>query len=566
MSTKIRQIVLTSFVSVLLITIVFSLFFAMKFHRYIYETSLHVQSEGYLIVVPPGTPVHRIADTLAKANVMDHPKWFLAWMQLTGKRSHVKAGEYLIKPGTTTQGFIDMLVSGKVLQHAFTIVPGWTFDRLMQAIHDTPLLTHTLKGLSNQEIMAKLGYPSVQPEGEFFPETYYYPAYMSDLAFLQRAFRAMQERLNKAWESRDNSVSGKTPYDILILASIIEKESSVPEEYAEIAGVYLRRLERNMPLQADPTVIYGMGSTFLGPLTIEHLRKPSTYNTYLNLGLPPTPIAMPSQKAIEAATHPKANDTLYFVATGTDKRHVFSKTPEEHQKAVLRYRAIKAQIEKEKALAVQETSVIREENKMTAEKNKVSGDNASASSDVSASGDASASNGVSAEKKSDDNHNAINKIDDNNSVDKANQKSKNGKNKKNAKKNKKDKEKLGKNNKDKKKNKKNKAGKQKAAGKQATKVTKKSPDAKKISDTNKASSEKKTSNINKASDEKKISDINKTSDEKKSEDTKKTLNAKKSSKPSKASKESQKNSKKAGANGVKKPPPTQNKAKKQNAK
>lgn len=365
-NSKVRGILLTSLIVFLLI----ALYGALHFYRYMNQTPLRIESAGYLVMVPPGLPVNKIAENLSEAGVMEHPQWFLAWLQVTGARSQVKAGEYLIKPGTTPQGLIDLLVAGKVVQHAITIVEGWTFERLMQAVNEAPKLTHTLQGLTNKEIMAKLGRNGEHPEGQFFPDTYYFPANTTDLAFLQRAYRLMQEKLNLAWENREKTLSLKSPYEVLILASIIEKESCVAEEYSEIAGVYIRRLARNMPLQADPTVIYGLGKTYTGQLTLAHLRQPSTYNTYLNVGLPPTPIALPSQRALEAATRPKLGDTLFFVATGTDRRHVFSKTEEEHQKAVLRYRAVKAQIEKERSLAAQETAVIAQEEEMVAQEKK----------------------------------------------------------------------------------------------------------------------------------------------------------------------------------------------------
>lgn len=325
-------------ISVSLLIILFSAFWVLQFYRYIYKTPLRIEQAGYVVTITPGMSIHKLSALMSKEGVLKHPQWLVWWIQLKGVRKQIKAGEYLIKSGSTPKAAIELFISGKVVQHPLTIVEGWTFDRLLQAIQQMPKLKQTLLNLSHEEIMARLGYPGQHPEGRFFPETYYFPAGTTDVQFLQRAYRLLQEKLDKAFETRDKALSLNNPYETLILASIIEKESSFTEEYSEIAGVYIRRLARNMPLQADPTVIYGLGSQFKPPLTLEQLKKPTAYNTYVNTGLPPTPIAMPSLKAIEAATKPKAGESLYFVATGDEKRHVFSKTLDEHQKAVLRYR------------------------------------------------------------------------------------------------------------------------------------------------------------------------------------------------------------------------------------
>lgn len=314
--------------------------FGFYVRHYLYQQPLQVQPPGYVLMISPGMSVQRIANQLAQDGVLKHPDWFVWWTQVSGARLKLKAGEYLIKPGMTPQAVIDLIISGKVIQHALTIVEGWNFDRLMAAIKDAPKLSHTLTGLSHQDIMAKLGHPLEHPEGRFFPDTYYFPAGTTDIAFLQRAYKILETKLATAWEGRDqqSDLSIQTPYEALILASIIEKESALPEEYEEISGVYHRRLKRKMPLQADPTVIYGVAADYTGQLTGEQLKRQTPYNTYLNPGLPPTPIAMPGAKAILAATNPKPGDTLYFVAKGEGKGHVFSKTLAEHLVAVALYR------------------------------------------------------------------------------------------------------------------------------------------------------------------------------------------------------------------------------------
>ncbi len=322
------------------------------------ESPLSIQPSGYVLLVTPGMPTQKIADRMAKDGILSNPSLFTWWVFITNARAQLKAGEYFIKEGSTAQDVIQLLTSGKVMQHSLTIVEGWNFETLMQMLHESPYIKHTLVGLKPQEIMAKLGHADKHPEGHFFPDTYYFPLGTTDLAFLQRAYNIMQEKLMKAWEKRGSVLAVNNPYQILILASIIEKESCHFDEYKEISGVFHRRLLRGMPLQADPTVIYGAGKAYTGTITTELLKLQNPYNTYVNTGLPPTPIAMPSEKAILAALQPKNGDSLYFVSRGNCKGHIFSKTLEEHQAAVNHYRRIllsQQKIEKQK-LKTQEKS------------------------------------------------------------------------------------------------------------------------------------------------------------------------------------------------------------------
>lgn len=332
----IRKIILfVIFVPILLLGV--SAYF---FQDYITETPLDLNSPSYVLLVTPGMPVQKIADQMARDGLLKYPKLFVYWVYISDARSSLKAGEYLIKQGSTAQDVINLLVSGKVIQHPFTIVEGWNFETMMQAIQQAPELKQTLLGLTAKEIMAKLGQSDKHPEGRFYPDTYYFPLGTTDLAFLQRAYNTMEAKLKNAWEKRGNALVLESPYQALILASIIEKESCDFSEYEEISGVFHRRLQRGMPLQADPTVIYGAGKAYNGVITGTLLKSPTPYNTYTNTGLPPTPIAMPSEKAILAALQPKKGETLYFVARGNCKGHIFSKTLEEHQAAVNHYRRI----------------------------------------------------------------------------------------------------------------------------------------------------------------------------------------------------------------------------------
>jgi peptidoglycan lytic transglycosylase G len=299
---------------------------------------LKIAGRDQVFVIPIGASTHKIAEALEHEGIVKHPLLFTVTVYWEGKRGKLQAGEYLIKPNMAPLDLIDLFVSGKVIQHAFTVVPGWTFDQLMAALKAEPNIEHTVLELDKDALMAKIGCPYQHPEGCFLPETYHFPKGTTDIAFLKRAHQLLEEKLARAWANRAPDLILKTPYEALILASIIEKESGLEEEYGDIAGVYVRRLGAKQLLQADPTVIYGLGKGFVGNLTAEQLKADSPYNTYQQLGLPPTPIALPSLKALEAAVHPKPGNTLYFVAKPEGKGHVFSTTLEDHQTAVLEYK------------------------------------------------------------------------------------------------------------------------------------------------------------------------------------------------------------------------------------
>lgn len=295
---------------------------------------------GYVLVIASGTSVQKIAEQLMNDGVLKSTGSFLLWVRWQNAWSALKAGEYLIKPGTTPTQLIEQLKEGKVIQHVLTIVPGWTFQHLMEVVNQEPSLSHLLVGLKPEDIMIKLGHPGEHPEGRFLADTYYFPAGTTDVAFLQRAYNQLHDKLAMVWNQRSvaETKTLKSAYEALTLASIIEKESSTIEEYADISGVYIRRLEQGMPLQADPTVIYGVGKEYAGQITKEMLNTETPYNTYRIKGLPPTPIAFPSLRALEASVHPRSGDALYFVARPNGRGHEFSKTLNEHQDAVDRYR------------------------------------------------------------------------------------------------------------------------------------------------------------------------------------------------------------------------------------
>ncbi|MEJ2644868.1 MAG: endolytic transglycosylase MltG [Gammaproteobacteria bacterium] len=305
-------------------------------YRSFVETPLSVPAKGMVYNVSSGTSLHELAQDLARRGIVSHPR-FLVWMgRDAGYASRIQAGEYRLTPQMRPADLLRMLVDGRVIQHSLTLVEGWTFREVMAAVRADPDLTHTLQGLHGEQIMARLGHPGEAPEGRFYPDTYYFPRGTTDVAFLQRAYRMMARRLKAEWQQRAPGLPLKSPYQALILASIVEKETAVESERPRIAGVFIRRLRLGMRLQTDPTVIFGLGPDFKGRLHASDLRKDTPYNTYTRYGLPPTPIALPSGESIHAALHPAAGDSLYFVARG-DGHHHFSRTLAQHDAAVRRY-------------------------------------------------------------------------------------------------------------------------------------------------------------------------------------------------------------------------------------
>jgi len=253
-----------------------------------------------------------------------------------GQAAKLKAGEYWLAPGTTPPQFLDQLVAGRVKVYSLTIVEGWTFRQMLRAIHVHDAIRQTLAGLGGDEIMDRLQRPGEHPEGHFLPETYRFPRGTTDLEVLRWAYAGMDKVLAKAWSGRAEGLPLGSPYQALILASLVEKETALPAERPVIAGVFLRRLAIGMKLQTDPTVIYGLGEAFDGDIRRADLIRDTPYNTYTRDGLPPTPICLPGRASIQAAVNPAAGDSLYFVARG-DGSHQFSRTLSEHNAAVRRY-------------------------------------------------------------------------------------------------------------------------------------------------------------------------------------------------------------------------------------
>lgn len=327
---------LRSFGAALFAALIFALAWgAMEYHRFT-TTPLNTGGGNMSYEVAPGMTLKKIAHDLQQRGVLSHAS-YLVWLSyLQNKGRNVRAGEYTLAPGTTPSQLLDQLASDKVIEYALTLVEGWTFRQLMDAIERHEKLSHTLSGLDEREIMVKLGFAGQHPEGRFYPDTYHFPKGTTDVAFLQRAYRAMDQRLQQEWQNRSAGLPLRTPDEALTLASIVEKETGLASERPLIAGVFVRRLRIGMPLQTDPTVIYGMGPSFDGNLRRRDLESDTPYNTYMHTGLPPTPIAMPGADAIHAVLHPAPGDALYFVARG-DGGHVFSATLEQHNRAVVKY-------------------------------------------------------------------------------------------------------------------------------------------------------------------------------------------------------------------------------------
>ncbi len=286
--------------------------------------------------IEPGTRAMTVAELIV-ASGADVPVSLLkTWFRVSGQARQIRAGSYEITPDTTPRRLLSMLVRGEEALKSVTIVEGWNFSQVRAALQKAEQLTPDSVGLQPDLIMEKLGKPGIHAEGRFFPDTYTYAKGASDMAVLKRAARAMDKRTEAAWALRSMNTPLQTPEQALILASIVEKETGKPSDRAQIAGVFINRLRIGMPLQTDPTVIYGMGDKFDGNLRKRDLQLDTPYNTYTRGGLPPTPIAMPGKAALLAAVQPAPTTALYFVARG-DGSSQFSTSLDEHNRAVNKY-------------------------------------------------------------------------------------------------------------------------------------------------------------------------------------------------------------------------------------
>jgi UPF0755 protein len=271
---------------------------------------------------------------------MERPRSWVRHANRAGLATRLKAGEYRLQPGTSPAILLEQFVAGDVILHALTLPEGWTFRQALAAIQSHPQVKAELKGLDDRKILARLGMRDAHPEGLFFPDTYRFPRGTSDRELLRQAHLRLESELAAAWARRSDGLPLDSPYEALILASLVEKETGASEERPLIAGVFINRLKRGMRLQTDPSVIYGMGDKFDGNLRRRDLEADTDYNTYLRAGLPPTPIALAGREALEAAVRPAATGSLYFVATGLgDGRHYFAESLAAHNANVSRHLA-----------------------------------------------------------------------------------------------------------------------------------------------------------------------------------------------------------------------------------
>lgn len=300
------------------------------------EPIIPADSQAIAFTVQPGSSLRGTAQQIVDAGVPLDPALFATVARATGKAARIKAGSYELKPGTTPLKLVEQLVRGEFAQESLAIIEGWTFRQMRQAIARHTGLKKDTVGLSDQELLAKITTDFKHPEGLFFPDTYLFAKGSSELSVYRQAHAAMLKHLQEAWDKRDPSLPYKSPYEALVMASIVEKETGQKAERGMIASVFVNRLKRGMLLQTDPTVIYGIGEKFDGNIRKRDLETDTPYNTYTRAGLPPTPIALPGRESLQAALNPAASDALYFVARG-DGTSQFSNNLDDHNRAVAKY-------------------------------------------------------------------------------------------------------------------------------------------------------------------------------------------------------------------------------------
>ena len=307
-----------------------------QYSRFI-STPLSIEN-GETFIIKSGSNLLQISHQLTEKNITPLSPSYLYWYGRYKNTAHlIKAGEYHIGASKTLPELLTQFIEGEVVQHTFTIIEGMTSKQLIASVAADKRLVHTLKAESLKEILLLIDGSDRHGEGEFAPDTYYFSAGTTDKAILKRAHQLMHDNLAEAWLNKANNLPYETPYEALIMASIIEKETGNASERTKIAGVFVRRLQKGMRLQSDPTVIYGMGEQYTGNIRKKDLMRDTTYNTYTRQGLPPSPIALTGKAAIVAALNPAGGDALYFVAMGMEGRHVFSNNLADHNKAVRKY-------------------------------------------------------------------------------------------------------------------------------------------------------------------------------------------------------------------------------------
>ncbi len=311
--------------------------FGLQAWRYLH-TPLELPDRGVVLEIPAGLSAAGVAKRLQAAGIIERPDVFSRWARLSGKAARLQAGEYVFNPGVTPRGILAILEAGNVMLHPLTLLEGWSWREVRDAITASDFITVTLDYSSPEALAGQLALGAGHIEGRLFPDTYTIARGTTDREVLQLAARLMERKLQAAWDDRAPDLPLGTPAELLTLASIIERETSVDSERAQVAGVLVRRLQQGMRLQTDPTVIYGMGDNYRGNISRRDLQTDTPYNTYTRAGLPPTPIAMPGEASLLAAANPAPGDALFFVASpALDGTHVFSATLEAHNAAVAAY-------------------------------------------------------------------------------------------------------------------------------------------------------------------------------------------------------------------------------------
>lgn len=306
---------------------------------YFANTSLQPPQSPYEFTLKHGSSLRGVARQLHAEGLLSERWSFIVLVKIFGKEGEIKAGNYQLDHEITPLQLVRKITQGDVSQSEIVFIEGWNFRQMRKALNEHPAVKHDSIGLSDKELLQRLGAQEENAEGLFFPDTYYFSNGMSDLSLLKRAYQIMGQRLDEAWRGRSPNLPFSNPYQALIMASIVEKETGKAGERPMIAAVFINRLRIGMRLQTDPTVIYGLGESFDGNLRKSDLTADTPYNTYTRAGLPPSPIAMPGWASIQAALHPSATPALYFVSKG-DGSHYFSRNLDEHNQAVNRYQRI----------------------------------------------------------------------------------------------------------------------------------------------------------------------------------------------------------------------------------
>ncbi|MDH3621146.1 MAG: endolytic transglycosylase MltG [Gammaproteobacteria bacterium] len=329
-------------IALLVLVALFLLLFAVavgayKMNRFM-DSAVNLPEGEATFEIAPGSSFSTVAGNLVSQGIIEDDFWYRLYARQTGEASGIQAGEYKLEVGATPRSLLEQFTRGSVQLYSFTIIEGWNYRDLLKALHENEAIVESMTDEDWPAFLESLGATVTHPEGLFLPETYRIPRNTTDRQLLTQAYELMQDVLGEEWQGKGEEAPVSTPYEALVLASIVEKETARADERPRIAGVFARRLDERMRLQTDPTVIYGIGASFDGNLTRKHLQTDTPYNTYTRHGLPPTPIAMPGRAAINAVLHPAAGEELYFVATGLgDGSHKFSATKDEHDAAVAEY-------------------------------------------------------------------------------------------------------------------------------------------------------------------------------------------------------------------------------------